>query len=61
MNGTFGDLMAQFILPLLGAAGGGVAAYVAIRSDLSAVKATLEIFAKSLDRAHVRIDDLHNK
>jgi hypothetical protein len=51
--------MGQVVLPLLGALGGGVAAYTAIRSDLAAMKATLEILAKSVERAHVRIDELH--
>lgn len=54
-----GDVLAQFVLPLLGALGGGIAAYSAIRSDLSAIKATMEILSKSVERAHVRIDELH--
>lgn len=55
------DMVAQFVLPLLGAAGGGITAYAAIRSDLAALRATVEILAKSLERAHERIDDMKDR
>lgn len=48
----------QLIPYILSAAGGGIAAYVAIRSDLAALKAQVEILRASTERAHVRIDDL---
>ena len=46
------------IQAIIGAAAGAFGAYAAIRSDLAALKARLEIHEKSLERAHVRIDDL---
>jgi len=53
------ESLVSLVPHLIGTAFGAVAAYVAIRSDLSAMKATIEILSKSLDRAHVRIDELH--
>jgi hypothetical protein len=46
------------IQALIGAAGGAAAAYVAIRSDLAALKKAMEIHERSLERAHERIDSL---
>ena len=46
------------IQAIIGAAAGAFGAYAAIRSDLAALKARLEIHEKSLERAHARIDDL---
>ena len=46
------------IQALIGAAGGAAAAYVAIRSDLAALKARMEIHERGLERAHERIDSL---
>lgn len=43
---------------VIGAAAGAFGAYVAIRSDLAALKAKMEIHERSLERAHARIDDL---
>lgn len=40
------------------AGAGAVAAYVAIRSDLAAIRAVQEIHGASLTRAHDRIDNL---
>jgi hypothetical protein len=46
------------IQALIGAAAGAAGAYAAIRSDLAALKARMEIHEKSLERAHARIDDI---
>lgn len=43
---------------VIGAAAGAAAAYAAIRSDLAALKAKMEIHERSLERAHERIDNL---
>lgn len=53
------DVFTQFVLPLLGALGGGIGAYIGIRSDLNLQKALIEQLRSSVERAHVRIDDLH--
>lgn len=52
------DLFSQVILPLLGAAAGGIAAYAAIRSDLAVLKAQVASMQESLSRAHQRLDDV---
>lgn len=52
------DAFTQLFLPLIGALGGGMAAYVAIRSNLAALNMQVAIMQKSLERAHERIDDL---
>lgn len=52
----------QVFGPLVSALIGGVAAYVAIRSDLAALKARMDNAEKSADQAHSRIDSmLHQK
>ncbi|MBK9497449.1 MAG: hypothetical protein IPO08_23585 [Xanthomonadales bacterium] len=52
----------QFILlglsAVFGSVGGALGAYVAIRADLAGLKAVAEMHGKSLDRAHIRIDNL---
>lgn len=50
--------MSVIVQALIGAAGGAAAAYVAIRSDLAALKARMEIHERGLERAHDRIDSL---
>lgn len=56
--GNLMDTFNQIFLPLMGAAGGGLAAYIAIRSNLAALNTQVAIMQKSLERAHERIDDL---
>ncbi len=53
MNG-----LEQFIGPLASALVGGIAAYVAIRSDLADLKARMTLTEKSASEAHGRIDSL---
>jgi hypothetical protein len=53
--------IAQLISPLISAAFGGIAAYVAIRSDLAALKARMDNAEKSTDQAHSRIDQMLHK
>ena len=54
--------LSQIFGPLVSALIGGVAAYVAIRSDLAALKARMDNAEKSADQAHTRIDSLlHHK
>lgn len=43
---------------IIGATAGAFGAYAAIRSDLAALKAKMEIHERSLERAHERIDSL---
>ena len=43
---------------VIGAAAGAFGAYAAIRSDLAALKAKMEVHERSLERAHERIDSL---
>jgi hypothetical protein len=43
---------------IIGAAAGAFGAYAAIRSDLAALKAKMEVHERSLERAHERIDSL---
>ena len=50
--------MVQFVGPLVSALIGGVAAYVAIRSDLAALKARMDHAEKSAYEAHGRIDSM---
>lgn len=57
--GNIVDIWDKFILPMLGALGGGLAAYVSIRSSLATLMAQVAILEKSVDRAHARIDDIH--
>jgi len=56
------DFVMQFLGVLvtaaIGAAGGAFGAYVAIKSDLAAVKARLDSLEKAADKAHDRIDGL---
>lgn len=51
-------LFLQFLGPLIGAIIGGVASYVAIRSDLAELKARMTIVEKVGDGAHERIDSM---
>lgn len=54
--------ISQLISPLVSAAFGGIAAYVAIRSDLAALKARMDNAERSGEQAHSRIDQiLHQK
>jgi len=48
----------QLIGTIVSALVGGVAAYVAIRSDLAALKARMDNAEHANKRAHERIDDL---
>lgn len=50
--------LSQIFGPLVSALIGGIAAYVAIRSDLAALKARMDNAEKSADQAHTRIDSL---
>lgn len=56
------DFVMQFLGVLvtaaIGACGGALGAYVAIKSDLAAVKARLDNLEKAADKAHDRIDGL---
>jgi len=52
------QLLLQFLGPLIGAVIGGVASYVAIRSDLAELKARMSIAEKVGDNAHERIDSI---
>lgn len=56
--GTVMDLIDKLFLPLIGAFGGGFAAYVGIRSSLASLMMQVAILEKSVDRAHSRIDDI---
>lgn len=55
------DIFSQLVLPLLGAMGGGIGAYIGIRSDLNLQKALIESLRASVERAHERIDDFHKR
>lgn len=59
--GNLMDLFNQVFLPLMGAAAGGLAAYMAIRTDIATLKAQVAILTASNDRAHVRIDDVQQR
>lgn len=48
----------QIVGPLVSALIGGIAAYVAIRSDLAALKARMDHAEKSASEAHGRIDSI---
>jgi len=48
----------HLIGPLASALIGGIAAYVAIRSDLAAIKARMDNAEKSASEAHGRIDSI---
>jgi len=43
---------------IIGAAIGGISAYIAIRTDLANLKARMENTEKSADNAHERIDKI---
>ena len=53
--------MTAIIQSILGAAAGAVGAYVAIRTDLAALKARMDIVERSSDQAHSRIDNILSK
>lgn len=53
--------MTPIIQSIIGAAFGAVGAYVAIRSDLAALKARMDNVERSSDQAHNRIDNILNK
>lgn len=55
------DTLLQVIGVALAAASGGLAAYVAIKTDLAAVKAVQDIHSTSIARAHERIDDMASR
>lgn len=57
--GNIMDLWDKVMMPLLGAFGGGLAAYISIRSSLATLIAQVAILEKSVDRAHERIDSMH--
>lgn len=50
--------MPEWVLQLLGMAGGAVAVYAGIRADLSAVRVKAETAAAAAQEAHSRIDKL---
>lgn len=52
------QFMGVFITAAIGACGGALGAYIAIKSDLAAVKARLDNLEKAADKAHDRIDGL---
>jgi hypothetical protein len=53
--------MSVVIQALIGAAAGAFGAYVAIRSDLAALKAKIEHLHDATNKAHSRIDQILNK
>jgi len=55
------EILLQFLGPLIGALVGGVASYVAIRSDLAELKARMTIVEKVGDNAHERIDTIMHR
>jgi len=57
-NGDLAMDLSIIIQAVIGASAGAFGAYVAIRSDLAALKAKMEIHERSLERAHERIDSL---
>jgi len=52
------QFLGVLVTATIGAAGGAFGAYVAIKSDLAAVKARLDSLEKAADKAHDRIDGL---
>jgi len=52
------QILGVLITAAIGACGGALGAYVAIKSDLAAVKARLDSLEKAADKAHDRIDGL---
>ena len=48
------QLIGSIVGPLLGAIG----AYAAIRSDLAAIRARVQMHGEAIDRAHNRIDSM---
>lgn len=55
------DSAFQLLSAIMGPALGAVAAYVAIRSDLAAIKAKIENHGEAITRAHDRIDGILDK
>ena len=55
------DQITQILGSIFGPALGAIGAYVAIRSDLAAIKARLENHNESITRAHDRIDSMLRK
>jgi hypothetical protein len=55
------EQLVSLLSSVLGPALGAVGAYVAIRSDLAAIKARIEGHGDAITRAHERIDDILNK
>ena len=53
--------MTAIIQSIIGAGLGAFGAYVAIRSDLAALKARMDNVEKSSDQAHSRIDTILHK
>lgn len=53
-----GEFISVLIPAILGAGSGAMAAYVAIKSDLSELRARVVNVEKSGDRAHERLDNL---
>lgn len=58
MRSSVGEFLSVLIPAILGAGGGSLAAYVAIKSDLSELRARVINVEKSGDRAHDRLDNL---
>jgi len=52
------QFLGVLVTAAIGACGGALGAYVAIKSDLAAVKARLDNLEKAADKAHDRIDGL---
>jgi hypothetical protein len=50
--------LVQMFNAVVGAAIGGIRAYIAIRTDLANLKARMENTEKSTDNAHERIDKI---
>lgn len=51
----------ELIFAVVGPLSGGIAVYAAIRADLADLKARLTVVERSLDRAHARIDTVHQQ
>lgn len=48
----------EFIINMLGTAGGVIVAYGAIRADLARISAVAQIALESAEKAHTRIDGI---
>lgn len=57
MNDQVFQIATAIVGPLIGAIG----AYVAIRADLSSIKAKIEGHGEAINRAHGRIDEILSK